>query len=68
MQRQQDSTVAQERHNAARLAYERLLADKNAVDVRLSKAGEWAMGWDWDSLVVARLCILCLLQDWGVES
>lgn len=33
------SDVSVDKHHAARLAYERLLADKSAVDARLSKTG-----------------------------
>ena len=31
---------AAEKQNAARLAYERLLTDKTAVDIKLNQAGE----------------------------
>mmetsp|Transcript_38177 Transcript_38177/g.50296 ORF Transcript_38177/g.50296 Transcript_38177/m.50296 type:complete len:659 (-) Transcript_38177:43-2019(-) len=38
--RQVDAISAQEKASAARLAYERLMAEKNQVDVRLAKAEE----------------------------
>jgi predicted RNase H-like nuclease (RuvC/YqgF family) len=48
-QRRVEASAAEDKQSAARLAYERLLADKSAVDSRLNRAGAleaWGCGDD----------------------